>query len=413
MAEDDGALFEPFKESTEWLAPERLWPGLPQDFGNCLEQWVETLLHQLRPHFALCIQIQAKIHKPLGCYDYESHSRTVDAPFQNTTSCRIHLACIMASPKEREEHAVFFGSPIATVQVDSDDATRTVLYGRTVVIEQGETVQQVDLLPRIEGAVLVMVYGLTEEEVKEKQAAQERAEFERNKKVAEDEAKWIKVDDFLAKHKEDLPQQFTREYVSESLSTLNVSRTAKKMVRLRLLGGEDNGRSSVFHPDVHAAEVACVWAERRDGSLAEPGEKVAGKALREFGIRFPISNLEQIGRDIAPSNPNVNVGYYLEKPIQRAVLARIPQLRADPHHESMRHVTQALLQQINISSAGLAGASRKERTCEACGIRWRKTMDRCSRCQAVRYCSRACQIGHWKMHRQACCPVSTTSSKNS
>ena len=29
----------------------------------------------------------------------------------------------------------------------------------------------------------------------------------------------------------------------------------------------------------------------------------------------------------------------------------------------------------------------------------------CARCRAVRYCSRECQLGHWREHKSECVPV--------
>ncbi|KNC54563.1 uncharacterized protein AMSG_10414 [Thecamonas trahens ATCC 50062] len=39
--------------------------------------------------------------------------------------------------------------------------------------------------------------------------------------------------------------------------------------------------------------------------------------------------------------------------------------------------------------------------CASCG-KATEALKRCSRCRAVRYCSRACQVGHWKTHKPQC-----------
>jgi hypothetical protein len=40
--------------------------------------------------------------------------------------------------------------------------------------------------------------------------------------------------------------------------------------------------------------------------------------------------------------------------------------------------------------------------CIKCGIRGDSAMNRCGRCKSVFYCSRDCQVGHWKEHKQNC-----------
>lgn len=49
-----------------------------------------------------------------------------------------------------------------------------------------------------------------------------------------------------------------------------------------------------------------------------------------------------------------------------------------------------------------AEASRKERTCEACGQVWYRSMNKCGACGEVAYCSRICQRHHWPSHKAAC-----------
>ena len=50
----------------------------------------------------------------------------------------------------------------------------------------------------------------------------------------------------------------------------------------------------------------------------------------------------------------------------------------------------------------MATASRKERTCAACGQVWHQTMRRCAACNEVAYCSPVCQRHHWSRHKAAC-----------
>ena len=54
------------------------------------------------------------------------------------------------------------------------------------------------------------------------------------------------------------------------------------------------------------------------------------------------------------------------------------------------------------NSMGMESASRKLRTCAACGQVWRRSMMKCAGCNEVPYCSRVCQRHHWSSHKAAC-----------
>ena len=55
-----------------------------------------------------------------------------------------------------------------------------------------------------------------------------------------------------------------------------------------------------------------------------------------------------------------------------------------------------------VAGGGIAAASRKQRTCAACGQVWHQTMLRCAACNEVPYCSRICQRHHWRSHKAVC-----------
>ena len=44
-----------------------------------------------------------------------------------------------------------------------------------------------------------------------------------------------------------------------------------------------------------------------------------------------------------------------------------------------------------------------EDECASCGKKGKK---KCGRCMEVKYCSRECQVGDWRMHKVVCCPDS-------
>ena len=76
----------------------------------------------------------------------------------------------------------------------------------------------------------------------------------------------------------------------------------------------------------------------------------------------------------------------LHDDVQKAMMIRWPELRSHPDPRVGVH----------------AAASRKQRTCAACGQVWHQTMRRCAACNEVAYCSPVCQRHHWSRHKAAC-----------
>ena len=84
--------------------------------------------------------------------------------------------------------------------------------------------------------------------------------------------------------------------------------------------------------------------------------------------------------------------FALHDDVQKAMMIRWPELRSHPgmYAPDPRMNTQ------------MATASRKQRTCAACGQVWHQTMRRCAACNEVAYCSPVCQRHHWSHHKAAC-----------
>ena len=78
--------------------------------------------------------------------------------------------------------------------------------------------------------------------------------------------------------------------------------------------------------------------------------------------------------------------FALHDDVQKAMMIRWPELRSHPDP------------QLRVYAA----ASRKQRTCAACGQVWHQTMRRCAACNEVAYCSPVCQRHHWSRHKAAC-----------
>ena len=56
-------------------------------------------------------------------------------------------------------------------------------------------------------------------------------------------------------------------------------------------------------------------------------------------------------------------------------------------------------------------AEEESRTCLACGATSAAKMQRCSRCLVARYCSEACQRGHWRLHKKDCAALGAAAAK--
>ena len=78
--------------------------------------------------------------------------------------------------------------------------------------------------------------------------------------------------------------------------------------------------------------------------------------------------------------------FALHDDVQKAMMIRWPELRSHPDPQLREY----------------AAASRKQRTCAACGQVWHQTMRRCAACNEVAYCSPVCQRHHWSRHKAAC-----------
>ena len=82
--------------------------------------------------------------------------------------------------------------------------------------------------------------------------------------------------------------------------------------------------------------------------------------------------------------------FALHDDVQKAMMIRWPELRSHPGVYDGR---------VGMDTAA---ASRKQRTCAACGQVWHQTMKRCAACNEVAYCSPVCQRHHWFRHKAAC-----------
>jgi ankyrin repeat protein len=82
------------------------------------------------------------------------------------------------------------------------------------------------------------------------------------------------------------------------------------------------------------------------------------------------------------------------------------------HAASLQYVqpqVAALLEAVARSrSTAATAATTQEGACAACGGSCSSSgaaCKKCSRCQGVQYCSKLCQLTHWRVHKASCAPV--------
>ena len=51
----------------------------------------------------------------------------------------------------------------------------------------------------------------------------------------------------------------------------------------------------------------------------------------------------------------------------------------------------------------MAGEMTDKAKCASCGVK-NQVMKRCTKCKAVVYCTRECQVKHWQAHKFLCGP---------
>ena len=105
-----------------------------------------------------------------------------------------------------------------------------------------------------------------------------------------------------------------------------------------------------------------------------------------------------IGDVIVLSRECGPVSYVLAENVLSATITRTPVLDAD-----VKDGQSLLKDESDDKQNGMPLASRKERTCDGCGIVWRSQMNKCSRCKCMNYCSKVCQVGHWREAHKITC----------
>jgi len=164
----------------------------------------------------------------------------------------------------------------------------------------------------------------------------------------------------------------------------------------------DNPLGTMCVPTPFAAVYKVVRAIRHDGSQVEvtfpdPNEPtVAYCCIPEYGMAVPLKIQDEI---------IVSEGQYASfticgDDVKELIVARLPRLRTADDPEMERYDRNLRIE--DFSPGSTIFADRKERKCAGCGVEWRKTMPRCTKCLKARFCSQACLIQAWPEHKHEC-----------
>jgi hypothetical protein len=183
-------------------------------------------------------------------------------------------------------------------------------------------------------------------------------------------------------------------------------------LRKRVLGAE--------HPDtlMSACNLAHSLANRGENAEAEPMLQATLASLqRVLGPTHPYtleiaSSLEQVRARNRAMPPTITAAPAAgaARPLPAGTRVFVQRLVAKPEHNGKR--ARVLSFDAHTGRYAVALDDRKELSlkteciaragCAAAGCTAEEASSVCSRCQAVRYCSRECQRTDWKAHKPAC-----------
>ena len=206
-------------------------------------------------------------------------------------------------------------------------------------------------------------------------------EFERNVRMAQDEAKWLTVPEFLAAN------EFVPEDRFSAMIEAVTNGENQEHARVRRFTRMDQ---NVGVPAQFAARVWVLYGLRHDGSSrVRPSDPPVGwiyiPHAHVNGVRVTLYVTHRV--DIPEGAEAV---FFLSDDVEEMWLVRKPLLACSERDRE--------------TARGGNTASRKERKCDACGIVRRSSMHRCGRCKKAIYCSRVCQTEAWKEHKKVCVP---------
>ena len=364
--------------------------------------------------------------------------------FVNNTTPSVQIACVHIKTQSPDSRVPKWGDPFSVIvrepangtgetfnkimdiqrekrdefgQVDLQPGEwiNEFIYGKSEVISRNKAAR-ILLHPSVKGAILVAFIGLTKEEVAQQKREELQDDFEWNCILAQCESKWEGMDLFFANAAtRDIPPKLTKEWAVEVLRDYGVSELAMKHSAFRLFEAPDEYATKWANPSF-PTDYCCIWAVDTNETEAKDGDHIGGIYLRQYQMQIPIKLGKPKCLDVGSlhDNPDLLTCQVIHRErVKRAILARVPQLRADEKQAYLRSISGSIVEQINEKLGGMTivsseidgGASRKARTCTACGIKKLMPMPRCVRCRQVRYCSKFCQRWHWTQHKSECQPL--------
>ena len=247
--------------------------------------------------------------------------------------------------------------------------------------------QSARIVVRNTNAIFMLIYGMNKEDTARMKKMED---YNANKRYALSESYWKSIDDY---YEDDDGATKAREILLRPLIAMGciTERGLRKYTMIRIL---QSPRGTVFGEPPYTAHMFCPHAVDKNGVRLKKGEHAMSIIMLKsfFTMDLNVGDTTVISSEVGP------VSYVLADNILVATITRTPVLDAD-----IKDGHSLLKDQSDDKPITMPLASRKERTCDGCGIVWRSQMNKCSRCKCMNYCSKVCQVGHWReAHKLTC-----------
>jgi hypothetical protein len=147
-----------------------------------------------------------------------------------------------------------------------------------------------------------------------------------------------------------------------------------------------------IHGYIHLVDMRSVHREGEWIVVADADADVAADAA-DISDRTTTAASTNANTNTSTSEENVNIHYKNTK------------VSIDDQKSPLNHNDDHQQQQLQTVQEEVLKISRECIQCDAKDCTTRNPMYRCSSCQSVYYCSKACQRKHWKVHKHDCVPA--------
>jgi len=175
---------------------------------------------------------------------------------------------------------------------------------------------------------------------------------------------------------------------------------------------EEKGLRQKRSPVEEAAEMwaVCSYAllgmERMSSRPSEAVFEQNRHYLKEFEEK--LRSFAEAGEDVETAKKRAMERQMASEVEQSAILQEMVRQNPGQRHFQMGGpASQKIYEQVAQAPKGKKGRADMF-TCAFCGKTASEKLKMCSRCKMVSYCSRECQVEHWKVHKKEC----IESSKN-